>query len=187
MRVEKALTQLLVREVKMHLKAENLKRTLESAYDYSVQGAFRCIDDWNYGYIDNTNLKRFLRNCGLIANKAQLTSIIRRFDTDGDAKINQKEFSELLRSQLSLNQSYSSIARNKSVIQSAYHISKTQLNQSSSKKRINITGTPKINKSQKANSNSHTPNTSSISKKKKTGRPKSANKTAQKQRMQLLE
>ena len=83
MRVEKALTQLLVREVKLHLKAENLKRNLESSYDYSLQTAFKCIDDWNYGYIDHTNLKRFLRNCGVLASKDQLVSIIRRFDTDG--------------------------------------------------------------------------------------------------------
>jgi hypothetical protein len=34
MRVEKALTNLLVREVKMQMKVENLKRILESSYDF---------------------------------------------------------------------------------------------------------------------------------------------------------
>ena len=40
---------------------ENFKRSLESSYDFTVQGAFKSIDDWNYGYIDKSNLKKFLR------------------------------------------------------------------------------------------------------------------------------
>jgi len=69
MRVEKALTQLLVKEVKLQLKQENLKRTLESSYDFSVQSAFKSIDDWNYTYIDEKNLRRFLRNLGVLPSK----------------------------------------------------------------------------------------------------------------------
>jgi hypothetical protein len=61
MRVEKTLTQLLVRELVLQIKVENLKRSLESAYDFTVIGAFKSLDDWNYGYIDKTNMKRFLR------------------------------------------------------------------------------------------------------------------------------
>ena len=36
MRVERALSQLIFKEVRMHLKADLLKRTLESSYDYTV-------------------------------------------------------------------------------------------------------------------------------------------------------
>jgi hypothetical protein len=36
MRVEKALTQLIVRETKLHLKVENMKRSFEGAYDSNV-------------------------------------------------------------------------------------------------------------------------------------------------------
>ena len=46
------MSQLIYKEVKLHLKAENLKRSLESSYDYSVRAAFKAIDDWAYGYID---------------------------------------------------------------------------------------------------------------------------------------
>jgi hypothetical protein len=69
MRVEKALTNLLVKEIKLQMKAENLKRCLESAYDFSVQSAFKAVDDWNYTYIDEKNLRRFLRNVGYLASK----------------------------------------------------------------------------------------------------------------------
>jgi Ca2+-binding EF-hand superfamily protein len=50
------------------------------------------VDDWNYGYIDRTNLKKFFRQQGYIARKHEIVAIIRRFDTDGDAKINLQEF-----------------------------------------------------------------------------------------------
>ena len=47
------MSQLIFKEVNMHLQAENIKRTLESSYDYNLKNAFKAIDDWNYGYIDN--------------------------------------------------------------------------------------------------------------------------------------
>jgi Ca2+-binding EF-hand superfamily protein len=102
MRVEKALTQLIVRETKLHLKVENMKRSFEGAYDSNVQIAFRAIDDWNYNYIDEKNLRRFLRNMGHLASKPELVAIIRRFDTDGDAKVNIEEFKEGIKSHLTL-------------------------------------------------------------------------------------
>lgn len=52
MRVERALSQLLFKEVRLHIKADLLKRNLENAYDYTPQKAFKAIDDWNYQYID---------------------------------------------------------------------------------------------------------------------------------------
>jgi Ca2+-binding EF-hand superfamily protein len=83
---------LLVREANLQLKIENLKRSLEAAYDFTVQGCFKSVDDWNYGYIDKANLKRFLRQMGYVSSKMEVVSIIRRFDTDGDAKVNLNEF-----------------------------------------------------------------------------------------------
>jgi Ca2+-binding EF-hand superfamily protein len=56
------------------------------------------VDDWNYNYIDEKNLRRFLRNMGCLASKQELVAMIRRFDTDGDAKINIEEFEEGIRS-----------------------------------------------------------------------------------------
>lgn len=103
MRVERAMSQLIFKEVKLHLKAENLKRSLETSYDFSVKSAFKAIDDWNYGYIDKQNLKRFLRSMGHLASKSEIVAILRRFDLDGDAKINMEEFGEAIRTQLAVS------------------------------------------------------------------------------------
>lgn len=56
------------------------------------------MDDWHYTYIDEKNLRRFLRNVGYLASKQELVAIIRRIDTDGDAKISLDEFNEGIRS-----------------------------------------------------------------------------------------
>ena len=86
----------------MHLKADLMKRALENAYDFSMQKAFRAIDDWTYNYIDSSNLKRFLRSMGHLATKQELVAILRRFDMDGDAKINMSEFAMGMKSSLSV-------------------------------------------------------------------------------------
>jgi Ca2+-binding EF-hand superfamily protein len=69
-----------------------MKKNLENSYDFTFRKAFSAIDDWNYQYIDKANLKRFLRSTGYVASQHELVSILRRFDMDGDAKINYKEF-----------------------------------------------------------------------------------------------
>lgn len=96
------MTNLLIKEVKLQMKAENLKRCLEQSYDFSVKAAFKAVDDWNYTYIDDKNLKRFLRNVGVLVSKQELVAIIRRIDLDGDAKVSLEEFGEGIRSQFSL-------------------------------------------------------------------------------------
>lgn len=88
-----------------------MKRSLEAAYDYNVRTAFKAIDDWNYNYIDDKNLRRFLRNMGHLATKADLVAMIRRFDTDGDAKINAEEFKDGIKSHLSQSAPYSSLKK----------------------------------------------------------------------------
>jgi len=52
MRVERALSQLLFKEVKLQLKADQIKRNIENSYDFTFKKAFQAIDDWNYNYID---------------------------------------------------------------------------------------------------------------------------------------
>jgi hypothetical protein len=104
MRVERAMSQLIFKEVNLHLKAENMKRSLESSYDFSVKAAFKAIDDWNYNFIDKQNLKRFLRSMGHLASKQEIVAILRRLDLDGDAKINLQEFGEAIKTQLASSQ-----------------------------------------------------------------------------------
>ncbi len=86
----------------MHLKADLMKRALENSYDFSIQKAFRAIDDWTYNYVDSSNLKRFLRSMGHLATKQELIAVLRRFDMDGDAKINMAEFALGMKSSLTV-------------------------------------------------------------------------------------
>jgi Ca2+-binding EF-hand superfamily protein len=90
--IEKSLTKLLMLEIMLNYRAEQLKRNLEQSYDFTVLCAFNTVDDWLYNYIDITNLKRFLVKMGHVPSKFELLSIIRRIDTDGDGKLNLSEF-----------------------------------------------------------------------------------------------
>lgn len=74
------------------MRLDELKRSLEISYDFTFKKAFAAIDDWNYGWIDHANLRRFLRSVGYRATKKDLIGILRRYDMDGDAKISMKEF-----------------------------------------------------------------------------------------------
>ena len=47
-------------------------------------------------------MKRFLRSMGFVASKNHLIAILRRFDMDGDAKIDMKEFAAGMKSSLSI-------------------------------------------------------------------------------------
>lgn len=70
---------------------------MASRYDYSLEILFKSVDDWNYKYIDQINLKRFLIKCGVLPTDNLLLAIIRRMDLDADAKLNLKEFIDAIR------------------------------------------------------------------------------------------
>jgi len=67
---------------------------LASRYDYSIERLYKEVDDINYGYIDASNLKRFLIKSSIISNERLLIAILRRFDLDADAKLSKREFKE---------------------------------------------------------------------------------------------
>ena len=66
-------------------------------YDFSTEALFKSVDDWNYKYIDQLNLKRFLIKCSVLPNDNLLVAIIRRIDLDADAKLNYREFIDAIR------------------------------------------------------------------------------------------
>lgn len=91
------MSRLIGKELKLAREEEYLKQQLASRYDYSLDFLFKSVDDWNYKYIDQINLKRFLVKCGVIPTDNLLMAIIRRMDLDADAKLNLKEFIDSVR------------------------------------------------------------------------------------------
>lgn len=95
--VERLLARLIHKELKLAKEDESLKQQLACRYDYSLDLLFKSVDDWNYKYIDQINLKRFLIKCGVLPDDNLLLAIIRRMDLDADGKLNIKEFIDSVR------------------------------------------------------------------------------------------
>lgn len=90
--VERMLSTLIEKELKFFQMQEKLKADLVSRFDYNMQDMFKELDDWNYKYIDMKNLKRFLIKTSVYPDDSALKAIIRRLDTDGDARLSFREF-----------------------------------------------------------------------------------------------
>jgi len=95
--IEAGLASLLEREIDLQRRLERLKDALSARYDFSMNGAFRAIDRYNDGFIDTFNLDRFLKGHGAYLSQKELLAIIRRIDTDGDARLGYSEFSDFAR------------------------------------------------------------------------------------------
>lgn len=94
--IEISLASVIEKELDLQRKLDILKGELEVRYDYSSYAAFKSIDKYSEGFINTYNLGQFLKNNGYYANERELLAIIRRIDTDGDAKLSFAEFSEFL-------------------------------------------------------------------------------------------
>ena len=96
--IERAVLDILEKEIDLQRRLDILKRELEVRYDYSSLAAYRSIDRYNDGRINTFNLGAFLRTCGHYASETELLAIVRRVDTDGDAQLSYAEFCEFVRS-----------------------------------------------------------------------------------------
>jgi hypothetical protein len=95
--MEMQLSDIIASEIKFQRRIESLKEDLSVRYDYSTYACFRVVDRLNDGDINIDNLRTFFRNNYSYPADRELMTIIRRVDTDGDAKINYAEFSEYMR------------------------------------------------------------------------------------------
>ena len=96
--IERALLDILEKEIDLMRRLDILKRELEIRYDFSSLAAYRSIDRYNDGRINTFNLGTFLRSVGHYASETELLAIVRRVDTDGDAQLSYSEFAEFIRS-----------------------------------------------------------------------------------------
>jgi hypothetical protein len=63
-KIETALCRLLYDEILLHTEKAALVDRMVHTHDFSMWKAFKAVDDWNYGFVDNNNLKRFLLAMG---------------------------------------------------------------------------------------------------------------------------
>ena len=96
--IERGLADIFEREIDMLRRLDNLKTEMELRYDFSIFAAYKSIDKFNEGFINTYNLSAFLKNNGVFASERELLCMIRRIDTDGDAKLSYSEFSDFLKS-----------------------------------------------------------------------------------------
>jgi hypothetical protein len=112
-------------------------------FDFNNYASFKHIDRDGDGVIDTYNLSNFLKNNGHYASEREVLNIIRRIDTDGDAKLNYEEFADFLK--LSVNssssmmedsyksRSYSAEKMNRSLVASGSPLRKKSSNNSPSR------------------------------------------------------
>lgn len=75
---------------------------LTSRVDYSPFAAFRTVDRYDEGTITIENLQDFFRSFGNYLIEAEIFAIIRRIDTDGDARLCFDEFADFFTSQVNV-------------------------------------------------------------------------------------
>ena len=94
MSMELELCSILYSEIHLLRRLLALKEELSYRYDYSSYSAFRTIDRYNEGFITVGNLCQFFRNNYRSISEKEALAVIRRIDTDGDAKISYDEFTQ---------------------------------------------------------------------------------------------
>jgi len=73
--------------VNFHVILEQQKKELENCPDFSARLAFKALDELGYKFINDANLKIYLRKMGHQVLKREIVAILRRLDLDGDSKI----------------------------------------------------------------------------------------------------
>jgi Ca2+-binding EF-hand superfamily protein len=94
--IERGIAEIFDRELDLMRRQDILKRDCFSRYDFNLHAAFKSVDRYNDGRIDSNVLGNFFRNCGHFATEREILQILRRIDTDGDARLSFKEFSEFM-------------------------------------------------------------------------------------------
>lgn len=95
--LERELSILFEKELAYHREIEIIKRDLLNSPDFSIDAAFKEIDDEGLNVIDHVSVEGFLKRNGFAATEEELTAIIRRIDVSADASASYAEFEEALR------------------------------------------------------------------------------------------
>ena len=77
---------------------DEIKRELNSRFDFSIRRWFEAIDKaFPYNSIDRNEIRDFVKQYFIILNDDELDAIIRRWDTDEDELLSEIEFKEVIK------------------------------------------------------------------------------------------
>lgn len=95
--LERELSILFEKELAYHREISIIKSDLYNSPDFTIEAAFREVDDEGLNFIDHTSVDNFLRRYGFAPTEEELTAIIRRIDVSADASASYAEFEEALK------------------------------------------------------------------------------------------
>jgi Ca2+-binding EF-hand superfamily protein len=95
--LERELSILFEKEIAYHREIEIIKRDLFNSPDFTIEAAFKEIDEEGLNVIDHVSVEGFLKRNGFAATEEELTAIIRRIDVSADASASYAEFDEALK------------------------------------------------------------------------------------------
>lgn len=98
--MEMGLVKLIKHEIDFIRRMNALIKGLEARPDYTTYAAFRTIDRYQEGSIHIANLQDFFRSFGNYLVEQEVFAVIRRVDTDGDARLSYEEFADFFRTQV---------------------------------------------------------------------------------------
>ncbi len=74
---------------------ENLKQTLASRFDFTLNDCFQLFDFSNSGFITLTDLQEAFEAYGVFPSREEASLILNRFDNDDDGRLRYSEFQEM--------------------------------------------------------------------------------------------
>jgi Ca2+-binding EF-hand superfamily protein len=92
--VELGLAKIFDKEVNLSRKVELLKEDLVSRYDFNLRAAYEAVAECNLGRCDFDAIYSFLSKNGIPVIEKDVLAILRRVDTDRDARCTYSEFCE---------------------------------------------------------------------------------------------
>lgn len=78
----------------MERAAECLRSRIAKRHNFLLKEAFSYADVNKDGYVSSEDIRNMLAEHGFFATERELVSIMKKFDRDGDSKINYSEFIE---------------------------------------------------------------------------------------------
>ena len=99
--VENALASLFERELEYQRTINQVKKLLNSRYDFTVKRCWNEIDKAKpYTVLDRNEIRDFVKQYDTKLSEDELDAIIRRCDTDEDEQISELEFKDVVKHQL---------------------------------------------------------------------------------------